>query len=150
MKKIVVFLMCTCFFSTPVMAGMCDGGTEIIAHKVTDPGCTAATDNIAATCNGKTFCKSNARMNWWSAHAWCESQGLKLANFSDMCPGVPQPSGATTGNCPNLNGVAEKGNVWSSLTSGSHYAIVVSLSSGTVSRNYRENDCDGCNAALCE
>ena len=134
MKKLVFFLcMCT-FLAAPAMAETCEnnGGTLITAHAATDPGCSPATANTAATCNGKTFCKSDKAMNWWSAFTWCESQGRTLAEFSKMCPGVSQTPANTTGDCPNLQGLAESGWVWSSLAYGSNSAIVVHLSSGAV------------------
>ena len=129
MKKLIVFLMCV-FAVTSVMAAepTCKdhGGTLITTHSASDEGCTSA------TCNGKTFCKSDKAMTWWSAFTWCESQGRTLADFAVMCPGVSQTPANTTGDCPNLQGLAESGWVWSSLAYGSNSAIVVHLSSGAV------------------
>ena len=120
MQKIIVFLMCV-FAVTSVMAAepTCNGGSTITAN------------------NGTTFCKSDNKMNWWSAFTWCESQGRTLANFSSMCPGVSQAPENTTGDCPNLQGLAERGWVWSSLADGSKNAFVVSLSSGAVGSDSR-------------
>ena len=137
MKKIIVFLMCISLFATSAMAGICNGGKEITAHKATDEGCSAS------TCNGHTFCKSDKAMNWWSAFTWCESQGRKLADFVTMCPGVSQTpantqsaTSITEADCPNLYGLESSAWMWSSLAYGSDTAIVVNLSSGAVSPNY--------------
>jgi len=124
MRKIIVFLMCV-FAVTSVMAAepTCNGGSTITAN------------------NGTTFCKSDKGMNWWSAFTWCESQGRTLAEFSKMCPGVSQTPANEEGDCPNLQGLAESGWVWSSLAYGSNAALLVNLSSGAVSydRNYGRN-----------
>ena len=132
MKKIIIFLcLCVCFVPS-VIAETCEnnGGTLITAHAATDPGCDSK------TCNGKTFCKSDKAMNWWSAFTWCESQGRTLAEFSSMCPGVSQAPAGTTGDCPNLQGKGD-GWVWSSLAYSSDSAIIVHLSSGAVSHGSR-------------
>ena len=133
MKKIIVFLMCLCFV-IPTMAEQvelpCNGGLIITAN------------------NGTKFCRSNKTMNWWSAFAWCESQGLKLAEFKTMCPGVSQTSSNTDGDCPNLQGLGGDVWVWSSLAYFSHTALMVHLSSSAVFGFYGRND--GNRYALCE
>jgi len=129
MKKIIVFL-CLCAV-VPAMAAepTCNGGTPITAN------------------DGTTFCKSNQKMNWWSAFTWCESQGRKLADFATMCPGVSQTPANTAGDCPNLQG---KGDVWvwSSLAYDEKYALGVNLSSGAIS--YGSRVADYYPYALCE
>ena len=142
MKKIFMFLcLCMCLATSAIAAQpTCEdqGGTSITSHKATDTGCSPATANAVATCNEHTFCKSNKTMNWWSAFAWCESQGRKLAEFSTMCPGLTPYPYNTTGDCPNLQGLAESGWVWSSLAWGSSYALLVNLSSGAVPSGNRD------------
>ena len=34
--------------------------------------------------NGTSYCLSKIGVNWWSAFAWCESQGMKLASMDFM------------------------------------------------------------------
>ena len=133
MKKIIVFL-CLCL-ATPAMAAepTCNGGTLITTHSASDEGCTSA------TCNGKTFCKSDKTMNWWSAFTWCESQGRKLANLSKMCPNVSQVPRNEDGDCPNLQGKGDVGG-WSSLAYDEKYALGVNLSSGAISYGSRVAD----------
>ena len=146
MKKIIMFLCLCVFLTTPAMAEpTCEGhgGKLITAHAASDEGCDSK------TCNGKTFCKSEKAMNWWSAFTWCESQGRKLADFSVMCPGVSQTPANTAGDCPNLQGLAESGWVWSSLASGSNGAFLVSLFSGTV-RGGTRTDPSHYYSAFCE
>ena len=129
MKKIIVFL-CLCAV-VPAMAAepTCNGGSIITAK------------------DGTTFCKSNQKMNWWSAFTWCESQGRKLANLSKMCPNVSQVPRNEDGDCPNLQG---KGDVWvwSSLAYDEKYALGVNLSSGAIS--YGSRVADYYPYALCE
>ena len=149
MKKGIVFLMCVLAMSAMAQQAElpCNGGTPITSHAATDAGCSPATANTAATCNEHTFCKSDKPMNWWSAFAWCESQGRKLTEFKTMCPGVSQTSSNTAGDCPNLQG---KGDVWvwSSLAYFSDTALIVNLSSGAVFGFYARNDDK--RHALCE
>ena len=121
MKKIIVFLcLCVCAgvsaMATEQEELPCNGGTPITAN------------------NGTKFCKSNKAMNWWSAFAWCESQGQgrKLAEFKTMCPSTVQYPTNTDGDCPNLQGLAESGWVWSSLAYGSDRALMANLFSGAV------------------
>ena len=135
MKKVIVVLIC--LFAMPAMAEQtelpCNGGSTITAK------------------DGTKFCKSDKGMNWWSAFAWCESQGQgrKLADFSKMCPGVSQASANTAGDCPNLQGVSDEDVwLWSSLASSTSWSVVVNASSGAVNalnRDYAAN-----RRALCE
>ena len=52
-------------FSSPIHA-TCEGGTEY-------------------TNNNVKFCVSNKTMNYWSAHAWCNANGMHLATWMEMC-----------------------------------------------------------------
>ena len=123
MKKIILLLICGCvFLATPVMAGTCNGGTEITAK------------------NGKVFCKSDKTMNWWTAFNWCASQGRSLANFSTMCPGVATITNNTAGACSNLQGVGGNVWVWTNVAYSTGSAYRVSLSSGVVSAYGNRND----------
>ena len=132
MKKIIIFLVCVCFLTMPAMAAepTCNGGSTITAK------------------NGTKFCKSDKAMNWWSAFTWCESQGRSLAEFSKMCPNVPQYPTNTEGECPNLQGLPEDGWVWSSLAMSNNAAIVVNLSSGAACGFHRYGTKE--TFALCE
>ena len=65
-----------------------------------------ADDNCAGTVtikqNGHSFCFSNQVMNWYSAHAWCDSQGRHLATIHEACDHNGQVYGSTyTTGCPN-------------------------------------------------
>ena len=134
MKKRIVFLMWLCFVGVSAMAQQaeptCVTGLSVTSHKATDAGCSDA------TCNEHTFCRSGNGMNWWSAFAWCESQGRKLADFATMCPGVAQ---TPSGNCPNLKGISGADRwMWSSLAINPSTAFIVRLSSdGTIASNAR-------------
>ena len=123
--------MCVCFVAMSVHAyNECVGGTEITAK------------------NGAKFCKSDKTMDWWTAFAWCESQGRKLADFSVMCPGIPQQLADKKGACPNLQGLGDNVWLWSSLTYRSSQAFFVNFSSRAVSCYGARDDRYG--FALCE
>ena len=131
MKKYIAFLYTWLWVS--MAAAECVGGTLITANSMTNNPYNNCTSE---TCNGVIFCKSNGYMNWWSAFTWCASNGLKLATFQDMCPGIPTSVNNVTGACPNLRGTGNQW-VWSELGSDSGKAIVVNLSSGAVDASQR-------------
>ena len=132
MKKIIVFLMCV--FALSAMAA--------------EPTCEDHGGSIITAKDGTKFCKSDKNMNWWTAFAWCESQNRKLAaDLSKMCPNVAPYPRNETGDCPNLQGLAESGWLWSSLAYDSGRAIFVNLSSGAM---YNGNRYDNYGYAFCE
>jgi len=104
-KKLFLTCLIGLMFSTSVYA-KCEGGTEI-------------TNTV-----GTTFCKSNVKMNWWSAFAWCKANGLHLATMYEMCPSWNGNKGS--GKCPELNGAGTGGDVWSSTAYDIDSAFVVS------------------------
>ena len=124
MKK-RVFLACLVGLLTATSAysysGECNGGTIITAK------------------DGKTtFCQSNVQMNWWSAQAWCQINGSRLATIYEMCPSWDGNAGSN--KCPELNKGLANQIVWSATASGSEYAFFVGLSNGTVSTYSRRNN----------
>ncbi|MBP5344197.1 MAG: hypothetical protein J6Y85_03905 [Alphaproteobacteria bacterium] len=102
MKKNIILLALSLTFATAAHAETtipwtkegCESvqGTWITAHSSTDSGCDAA------HCNGKNFCRSNVKMNWFSALIWCHSIGRELTDLETACP-----NGLASGNtCANL------------------------------------------------
>ena len=116
MKKII-FMLCVCAFLGNARADSDCAGTIIQKR------------------NGHVFCFSNVEMNWYSAHAWCDAQGRRLATMNEACDYNGQVYGAnyTTG-CPNgygtsINGTAtgaEK-KLWVNLQSEDGKAFYVNL-----------------------
>ena len=123
MKKYMAFMGVWLWISATMAE--CVGGTWVTANSV------ASNPDICteATCNGATFCKSNGTMNWWSAFTWCASNGLHLASFQEMCPGISTDSPTT---CVNLQGVGSDLWVWSALGKGDRDAFHVNLSTGKI------------------
>ena len=138
------------------------GGTIITANKYgtdangnnLDKGglCNDPNDpNLTNNCNGKKFCVSGNRLNWWSAFTWCESIGGQLASFEHMCPGTQ----ALNGNaCPNLTAVYNitKTYLWNSVKLPNGMILNVSPQTG-ITRNYFANesyDSKGSVFATCE
>ena len=67
--KNILFLACIIgLMSISVAYAKCDGGTEI-------------TNSV-----GTIFCRSNVKMNWWSAYSWCKANGREMATIYDLCP----------------------------------------------------------------
>ena len=125
----------------------CVGGTIIKRNQY---GTEGAPDTCTATTcpsTTKTFCKSDERMNWWSAFNWCKSNGGTLASFESMCPGVTTAVNNTEGACPGLQGVGSNGHwVWSSMGYQDNYVLGVHLFSGGTLNNRRVDSF----YALCE
>ena len=88
-----------------------------------------------------TYCKSNIKMNWWSAFAWCEGAGMELVSLEDCSGASGTYNGAGTANCPNFTG-GSSDSVWTaSVPTDAGFAYAVNLSSGAVnsSRSGRNN-----------
>ena len=143
MQKYMAFFGAWLWVST-AMAGECVGGTWITANSMTNNPNGNCTE---ATCNGATFCKSNGTMNWWSAFTWCASNGLHLASFQEMCPGI---STSSPTNCVNLKGVNNAVRLWSSLGNGEGNAFVISPSEGMVIRSASRSATNYHSSAVCK
>ena len=78
------------------------------------------------------FCRSNVRLNWWSAAAWCKANGMKLATMYEMCPSWDGNTGS--GKCPEMSGLTTDSNIigWSATAKGSENAFVVRFQNGEV------------------
>ena len=119
MKKKILLACLVTVISTPSAysyTGACNGGTII--------------ENTAGT----TFCKSNVQMNWWSAQAWCQVNGSRLATIYEMCPSWDGNTGSD--KCPELKGKGD-GYLWSATATDIYYAFYVLLSNGEVRYNVR-------------
>jgi len=165
MKKFEILLLSLCV-ATPALADLwtnCtnNGGTVIQANSYgNDKGglCNDPSDsNLTTNCNGKRFCKSGNKMNWWSAFTWCESIGGRLVSFGSMCPGIQTKPNNVAGACPNLKGTGT-GYVWANMGWENYMAINLNLSNGAIgwsnyggntrTTDYRNNA--GITMAFCE
>ena len=119
MKKKLFFLSLIGLMSVTYAYAKCDGGSEV-------------TNSV-----GTTFCKSNEKLNWWSAAVWCKANGLHLATMYEMCPSWDGNPGSE--KCPELNGASE-GYAWSATAYNDGAALGVTFSDGIVdSFNYFRN-----------
>jgi len=122
MKKLLLSTLIGLISITSAYAA-CDGGTEI--------------SNTAGT----TFCKSNVKMNWWTAAAWYKANGMRLATMYEMCPSWNGIGAAAS--CPELwLELPNSPSVWSATTDGSTYAFAVLLSTGWVYNEKSRNRTD--------
>ena len=122
-KKIFLACLVALMSTTPVYSytGECKGGTIITAN------------------DGKTtFCRSNVQMNWWSAQAWCQVNGSRLATIYEMCPSWDGNTGSD--KCPELKGPdgSDSKYRWSSTVNGNDKAFVLYPSNGLVDVNERK------------
>ena len=96
--------------------------------------CTGGDEAVGK--NGKVYCVSKIGMNWWSAFAWCEAQGMKLGDLTDLCYVSDEEKwmGATSnGACPNIVN-AYSGNVftWTAVSLNTGSARVINPRSGSL------------------
>lgn len=120
MKKIVLLIVLSLLAATHGYAA-CAEGTEITGK------------------NGHVYCKSNVLMNWYTAFAWCDTQGRTLATMEQMCDidETQRWDGTTgTGKCLNIIGTGDSDQkVWSAIPYGSAFAFFVHLSTANVNCN---------------
>lgn len=119
-KKSFIFsvLIASCFLTSVSSYAACVGGAEATGK------------------NGKVYCVSNMPMNWWSAFSWCDAQGMKLPDLTDLCYVSDEEKwmGTTTnGSCPNIVN-AYSGNVftWTSVSTSTTHARVINPRSGSL------------------
>ena len=120
-RKGIVLCMVACLFSLNAY-GVCKEGTEITGK------------------NGHVYCMSNVLMNWYTAFAWCDTQGRTLATMEQMCDidETERWDGNTgEGKCLNMVGAGLSRWAWSSIPCGSTSAFYVTLSPGTVTNSSR-------------
>ena len=125
-KKILLACLVALMSTTPVYSyeGECKGGTIVAG-----------------------FCISNVTMNWWSAQAWCQVNGSRLATIYEMCPNWD----GNGGYCLELKGTGSR-NAWSATAIGSDNTVTVELSDGYLragSTMGRRNGSGGDNVAVC-
>ena len=102
-------------------------------------GLAFAAPNANAACagtvikgtNGHEYCQSTGEMNWWSAYAWCEVQGMRLATIYEMCPDW---AGSVNVDCTNLKNVTAF-RTWTSTAAGNSEAFC--LYSGNIRKQVR-------------
>ena len=123
-KPIILFLVAVLsLFSTTARAD-CVGGTEY-------------------TGNGIKLCVSTAKLNWFSAFAWCEANGLRLAKWADLCPNT-----STTAACSGWGTVLPAGSYQTAephpTTAGKHIWIERNSNNGML--YYKKADSQANNA----
>lgn len=100
------------------------------------PAVACQSGQILTGRNGTHFCLSEMKMNWWSAHQWCQAQGYVLAHLNRAC--APYTENSQTyvwqdGSCRNLDGYEELGGgVWTNAPRGDSSISTVFYLSGTI------------------
>ena len=101
-KEYLGFMLLGVMISSSTMAyDTCEGGTEIVAYtQATKAQCYDSSTGVNY-CNGKKFCKSNAKLYWWTAVLWCRANGGTLVSYESACPNTPALS-----ECYNLGRIS--------------------------------------------
>lgn len=92
--------------------------------------------------SGTSYCMSKHLMNWYSASAWCQAQGMNLIDVQKVC--------GSLASCTELNlSSAEKekitsagGNIvwgWTNTSQSSSYVYLVNMSTGGTTGTLRAN-----------
>ena len=103
----------------------------IATHAYAEP-CAGGHGTVVVGNDGKNYCKSKVTMNWWSAHAWCVANGMKLIDTNKNCACTGNEKCNELVSCPNFYQTGS-GECWTATPNGSTYAYLVSLSSGNFS-----------------
>lgn len=76
--------------------------------------------------NGTVYCLSRIDMNWWSAHAWCDTLSKKLIDTNIDCKCNNFTDCDTSLPCPNIYSTEIRGKfLWTAntFTEANSYAI---------------------------
>jgi len=110
-KYIILMMLSVCLPFFAQATPTCVGGQMITSNK---PGIDANGNNLdrggyckpdGSDCTGETFCISDGGMTWWTIFLWCESNGRRVANWEEICPGIPPSRDGHSGACPNFTRV---------------------------------------------
>lgn len=103
-------------------------GVKVVSAQTT--ACALGQGEIVKGVNTVTYCKSRIGMNWWSAHAWCDSIGKNLVNPSEDCDCQGYENCDMSLSCPNFKNMSS-GSVWTSAVAhGKTRATTIDLYNG--------------------
>ena len=106
------------------------------AKATTGTPCGHGGGTILELRNHAQYCVSLKGMNWWSAFAWCDAAGGRLASVNEICYDTSLPEDAP---CPNLKFEAEEYRLWTSSSETKDGAVFIYAKSGNIasfSRSY--------------
>lgn len=81
---------------------------------------------------GRKYCMSNAKVNWWNAHSWCDGMGRRLFSLDDCMRDEAK-------DVPEICGELAVGQtlfVWSATPRGSSAAYYINLANGVNTQGY--------------
>ena len=130
---------CTAYGGTIITAN--SYGNDKSGGLCNDPSNPELTNN----CNGKRFCMSGNKMNWWSSFTWCESIGGRLASFFSMSPGAQT---TPSGTCANLKSTGSSTYAWSNTLWQTAKPFRINLSTGKIA--WDDTTWADHNVAFCE
>ena len=124
MKKAILVIACLLCSLSAVSSEYCANGQGTTVKGV----------------NGNVYCLSHAKMNWWSANAWCDSaQGVsQLVHPSEDCDCTGYDGCDITAPCPNLK--VGSANVWTRGIKNESNAYYLHLSSGWLDLRARTDE----------
>lgn len=143
-KKYIGLVIFSLILSTQCMAY--DVCTEVYGVEVSTSNRNAAASEQCSShpeqCNTKTFCRSYAAMNWWTAQTWCKSIGGTLAKFESLCPNTPKNVDSNNKLCFNMKGAQTISNwsVWVSDPYGNTQALGIRNDDGSIIRFSRTSN----------
>ncbi|MBQ3696159.1 MAG: hypothetical protein II938_04260 [Alphaproteobacteria bacterium] len=100
MKKSVLLFAGACLLCSSLAHATCTGGTEYMGKVNTT----------------QRLCMSSASsasfMNWWSAFAWCNANGMRLARYEDVCTGGSMSFVNNSARCGNISSYSAITGIW--------------------------------------
>ena len=112
-----------------LMCGVVMISSGVFADDTTETCADGAGTVVIGAVTGHKYCRSNNKMNWWNAYAWCDAQsGRRLFSMNDC-----NHSG-TSSACSDLKGTGDVC-VWTSTpwSQNDQYSYYVCLFSGVSS-----------------
>ena len=101
-------------------------------------GCAGGHGTVVVGNDGKNYCKSKVTMNWWSAHAWCAANGMKLIDTNKNCACTGNEKCNEPVSCPNFYQV-DFVHCWTATPQGSYYAYTINHSTGNFGSSITRN-----------
>ena len=95
-----------------------------------ETSCAGGSGTLVTGKSGYKYCKSNQKMNWWNAIAWCDALEKRLIDLDKDC-------GCDVGvdcimKCPELEGVGTDGYAWTIVPFLTTTSYTVTLPSGKI------------------
>ena len=92
--------------------------------------------------SGTSYCMSKHVMNWYSASAWCQAQGMNLIDVKKVCGSLTSCTELKLSSAEQEKTTSAGGNIvwgWTNTSGTSSYVYLVNMSNGSTTNTLRAN-----------